>query len=326
MRGRDSGRIDRPRCVSGDIRRECNAAGLERAVFELARRQHGVFGRGQLVNLGLSEEAIDHRIRAARLHVVRRGVYGLGPLHSKLAHWMAAVLHAGPGAVLSHRSAAELWALISGFTAPIHITASSARRQRKGLRFHRPQCPDDERTTVDGISVTTVPRTLLDCAPMMSARRLERMINEADVLRLHDRLSIADLLHRYPSRPGCRKLSEALRKRNAGSTRTRSEIEELLVELVDELGLRRPAFNVQIEVDGETFEIDALWRAERIAVELDSRQFHDTPLAFERDRRRDRKLVAAGWRPVRLTGRQLTEERAAVGGDLAAMLAAAQAA
>jgi very-short-patch-repair endonuclease len=206
------------------------------------------------------------------------------------------------------------------------VTLPRARRGRPGIRFHRSSLPDDERTRFEGIPVTTVPRTLLDCAPTMSARQLERMINEADVLRLHDRLSLPDLLHRYPRRSGSRKLWEALRKRNAGSTRTRSEIEELLVELVDELGLQRPEFNVQIEVDGETFEIDALWRAERIAVELDSRQFHDTPLAFERDRRRDRKLIAAGWRPVRITWRQITDERAAVGGDLTRMLAAARAA
>ena len=239
---------------------------------------------------------------------------------------MAAVLHAGPGAVLSNRSAAELWALISGFTAPIHITASSGRRQRRSLRFHRPQCPDDERTTVDGIPATTVPRTLLDCAAAMSARQLERMMNEADVLRLHDRLSLPDLLHRYPGRPGSRALLEALRRRDGGPTLTRSELEELLIELVDEFGLRRPETNVVLEVDGETFEVDALWRAERIAVELDGRQFHDTLLAFERDRRRDRQLVAASWRPVRITWRQITEERAAVGRDLARMLASAQAA
>jgi very-short-patch-repair endonuclease len=93
---------------------------------------------------------------------------------------------------------------------------------------------------------------------------------------------------------------------------------------VDELPLRRPEFNVEIEVDGETFEIDALWRSERIAVELDSRQFHDTPLAFERDRRRDRKLTAAGWRPVRITWRQITEERGAVARDLTGMHGAAE--
>jgi hypothetical protein len=326
VRGRDSARPDRPRCVDGDIRRHCNAHGLDRAIFELARRQHGVFGRCPLVELGLSAEAIDHRVRTGRLQLVNRGVYGLGPLQSKLAHWMAAVLAAGPGAVLSHRSAAELWGLIGGFTAPIQLTASSGRRQREGVRFHRPQCPDDERTTVQGIPVTTVPRTILDCAAGMPERRVERLINEADVLRLHDRLSLPDLLHRYPRRPGSRTLWEALQKRNAGSTRTRTEIEELLIELVDELGVRRPETNVVLEVDGETFEVDALWRAERIAVELDSRQFHHTPLAFERDRRRDRKLIAANWRPVRITWRQITQERAALGRDLMTTLARAAAA
>jgi very-short-patch-repair endonuclease len=326
VRERDPARPDRPRCVSGDSCRKRNARGEDRAIFELARRQHGVVGRGQLVDLGLSEANIEYRLRVDRLHAIHRGVYGIGPLQSKLARWMAAILHAGSVAVLSHRSAAELWGLVSGFTAPIHLTASSGRRQREGLRFHRPQCPDDERTTVERIPVTTVPRTLLDCASTMSARQLERMINEADVLRYHDRLSLPDLLHRYPRRSGSRKLWEALRKRNAGSTRTRSEIEELLVELVDELGLQRPEFNVQIEVDGETFEIDALWRAERVVIELDGRQFHDTPLAFERDRRRDRKLIAAGWRPVRITWRQITAERAVVGRDLTTMLASAAAA
>jgi hypothetical protein len=155
----------------------------------------------------------------------------------------------------------------------------------------------------------------------MSERQLERLINEADVLRLYDHLSLPILLHRYPRRPGSRKLWVAIQKRDMGSTWTRSELEELLIELVDELGLRRPETNVILAIDGETFEIDALWRAERVVVELDSRQFHDTPLAFERDRRRDRKLIAAGWRPVRITWRQITEERAAVGSDLTAMLA-----
>jgi Transcriptional regulator, AbiEi antitoxin len=302
---------------------QCNSHDQNRVIVALARSQHGVVGRAQLSELGFSAEAVDHRVRAGRLHLIHRGVYGLGPLPSKLAQWMAAVLHAGPGAVLSHRSAAELWGLITGFTAPVHVTASSGRRQRHGLRFHRPQCPDDERTTVEGIPVTIVPRTILDCAPAMTERRLERLINEADVLRLYDQLSLPNLLHRYPRRPGSRALWEALSKRNGGSTITRSDLEELLIDLVDEVGLRRPETDVVLEIDGETFEIDALWRAERVAVELDSREFHLTPLAFERDRRRDRKLSVAGWRPVRITWWQITRERAAVGRDLITMCEAA---
>jgi hypothetical protein len=98
------------------------------------------------------------------------------------------------------------------------------------------------------------------------------MINEADVLRLYDHLSLSTLLRRYPRRSGSRNLTKALQKRNAGATITSSELEELLIELADELGLPRPETNVSLVIDGETFEIDALWRAERVAVELDSRE------------------------------------------------------
>ena len=276
-----------------------------------------------MIRLGLPPTAIDYRVKLGRLQVRHRGVYGLGPPESKLSRWMAAVLAVGPGAVLSHRSAAELLGLIGGFSAPIHVTAPVKRRERRGILLHRSCVPVDERTEVDGIPVTTVPRTILDCAPAMSERRLERLINEADVLRIHDRLSIPTLLHRYPRRPGSRKLTKALSKRNAGSTVTRSDLEELLIELADEVGLRRPETNVVLEIGGETFEIDALWRVERVAVELDSREFHLTPLAFERDRHRDRKLSVAGWRPVRITWWQITRERAAVGRDLLTMCEAA---
>jgi Transcriptional regulator, AbiEi antitoxin len=293
---------------------------LDRAIFQVARRQHGVLTRSQLVELGLSESNVEYRLQAGRLQALHRGVYGLGPLQSKRARWMAAVLAGGNGAVLSHRSAAQLWGLIAGFSGPIHLTVPT-KRTRPAVLLHRSNVPDDERTEVEGIPVTTVPRTILDCAATMTERQLERLINEADVLRLYDRLSIPTLLHRYPRRPGSPRLWVALQKRNAGSTRTRSDLEELLIELTDELGLPRPETNVILVIDGETFEIDALWRAERLAVELDSREFHLTPLAFERDRRRDRKLSAAGWRPVRITWRQMTEERPAVGRDLSSMVA-----
>lgn len=268
----------------------------------------------------MTESNIEYRLRARRLNARYRGVYALGPLQSQFAHWMAAVLAGGPGAVLSHRSAAEVWRLIGGFTVPIHLTASSGRRPREGLRFHCHVCPGDERTTVEGIPVTSVPRTILDCSTGMSERRVERLINEADVLRLHDRLSLPDLLHRYPGRPGSHTVRTALDRRNAGSTVTRSEFEDRFVEFADAYGFRRPGINASLVIDGREIEVDALWRSERVVVELDSRQFHDTPAAFEADRRRDRRLIAAGWRPVRITWRQLTEEPEAVARDLRRML------
>lgn len=102
---------------------------------------------------------------------------------------------------------------------------------------------------------------------------------------------------------------------------THSDLEELFVEFLDASGIPRPEINAPLELGDTTIEVDALWRAQRVALELDSRAFHDAHAAFEDDRRRDRKLSAGGWRPVRVTWRQLTRERGELETDLRRMLA-----
>src|SRR4051812_19124047 len=100
------------RRVDRDMRGEGVARGGDREIGRLASRQHGVVSRVQLRALGLSDDAIDRRLAAGRLHAVHRGVYAVG--HSVLARrglWLAAVLACGPGAVLSHAAAAALWEL-----------------------------------------------------------------------------------------------------------------------------------------------------------------------------------------------------------------------
>jgi hypothetical protein len=151
-------------------------------------------------------------------------------------------------------------------------------------------------------------------------RRFEAALNQADALRLWDGPSLPALLERYPGRAGSRVVRLGLELRAAGAAVTRSEFEERFVEFVHGVGIRRPEINGSLLLGGDWIEIDALWRIERVALELDSRQFHDTPAAFEADRRRDRRLIAAGWRPVRITWRQLTEEPDAVARDLRSML------
>ncbi len=233
---------------------------------------------------------------------------------------MAAVLAGGPGAVLSHRSAAELWGLRPGQTSPIEITATQRRRRRKGLTPHCSPLPSDETTVHIGIPTTTVPRTILDQAASMTVRQVERMINEADVQQLWDQLSLDDLLGRYPNRAGSAAVREALRGRRAGATVTKSELEEMLIELVDEFGLRRPEVNGTLSVDGRVFEPDCLWRDAGLVVELDSRQFHDAVQAFEADRERDRRLMLAGWSTIRVTHRMLTLGRRQLATDLTDLL------
>lgn len=200
----------------------------------------------------------------------------------------------------------------------VDVTVAENRRPCNGVRFHRTAIPPDERTVLYGIPVTTVPRTLLDLAAVLDGRRLERAINEADVLRLTDALSLRDLLVRYPRRAGTPAIAAALAARAAGATVTRSELEERFLDLLERHGLSRPRTNTYI--DG--IEVDCAWPAQRLIVELDGHAAHGTREAFERDRERDRLLQAAGWRVIRVTWRQVSADPAAVATDLRTLLAA----
>jgi very-short-patch-repair endonuclease len=199
------------------------------------------------------------------------------------------------------------------------VTVPTHREPRRGICFHRSEVPADERTVLNGIRATTMPRTLFDLAAVLDQRQLERAINEADYLRLTDPLSLPSLLARHPRRKGAATLRRALAVRAAGATRTRSELEELLLSLLDRHGLPRPRINLYIPGIGE---VDCAWPAARLVVELDSRQAHATLAAFERDRERDRLLTAAGWRVIRVTWRQLDPDPTAVMADLGRLLGA----
>jgi very-short-patch-repair endonuclease len=224
---------------------------------------------------------------------------------------MAAVLAYGPGTVLSHRPGGAHWQFVRD-RGPCEVTVAKARRSRPGIRVHHVRLPSDEITIHEGIPVTTVPRTIFDFAAEASQRELERAINEAEVLRLWDELSLDHLLDRYPRHKGNRAIRAALQERRAGATVTKSELEEMFITLIDAAGIPRPEINAIVE----GFEVDAVWRDERLVVELDGRDTHGTAAAFERDRERDRILQVAAWRPVRVTYRQMRDSPRAVVGDL----------
>jgi hypothetical protein len=238
---------------------------------------------------------------------------------------MAAVLACGPGAALSHRSAARLWRLIRSSNAVVEITRSTGLRGRPGIRVHRASLPADELARVDGILVTSVSRTLLDLAAVLTKRQLERALNEAEVLGLTDRVSVPELLERYPRRGGSAVLRALLGEGVAVAGITRSELEERFVAFLDAYGLPRPRLNADLAIQGRFFEVDCLWRDERLVVELDGKAAHGTGRAFEQDRERDRLLMAAGWRVVRLTWRQLHGDAPAVAADLRKLLTASAA-
>jgi hypothetical protein len=155
---------------------------------------------------------------------------------------------------------------------------------------------------------------------VVDRRTLERAIAEAEVLGLTDRLSVRELLGRYPRRRGTAVLRELLCEEAVVRGIARSELEERFLALVESHGLPRPMLNAPAQAAGRFFELDASWPDRRLAVELDGRAAHGTARAFERDRERDRLLVAAGWRVIRVTWRQLHDDGPAVAADLRSLL------
>ena len=276
---------------------------IDEAIAVLAQRQHGVVARRQLIALGLGRRAIAHRLECGRLHLVHRGVYAVGHrVLSQRGRWMAAVLACGEGAVLSHESAAALWTIRGTAKSRIDVTAPRDLRPRPGLQPHRAVLPADELTVHDGIPTTTPARTLLDLAAVVPRQTLERALDEAEVLRLPGPQTLLD---RYPRRRGAAALRTLLLT-SRSPTPTRTELEAKFLAFLDDWGFDRPLINTIVE----TYEVDAAWRDARLIVELDGFDVHKTRTAFERDRKRDRRLTAAGWRVIRLTWRQLADGEA----------------
>ena len=157
------------------------------SVWELARQQHGVIARRQLLALGFDRDAIKHRIRKGRLHPLYRGVYAVGrPELTQHGRWMAAILAKGPAAVLSHRSAASLYGIAKQEGNAIHVAVPthSRRSSSRGITIHRRT--ELSATTRQGVPVTTIEDTLIDLATQTTRDQLEQAINEADKRDLID--------------------------------------------------------------------------------------------------------------------------------------------
>jgi very-short-patch-repair endonuclease len=295
---------------------------LERAIGALARRQHGVVTRTQLIGLGLGTGAIDWRLRTGRLRALQRGVYFVGPVAPQLAGEMAAVLSCGRGAVLSPRIATSLWRLLPPPTPPGDIEVTVMGRdpgRRPGVRVHRVRrLEPDEVTTFQGIPITTPARTALDLAAIVSARELEQAVAEVQRRGLADPRRLGVLVGRYPTRRGAG-LLRRLTRPNERPAITRSQAEERFLALIRDAELPSPEANVMLH----GFEVDFLWREERLVVEIDGYAFHADRQAFERDRRRDAELAAHGYRVIRVTWRQLLDAPTVVVARVAQVLARA---
>jgi very-short-patch-repair endonuclease len=221
---------------------------------------------------------------------------------------------------LSHRSAAALWRIALRAHGPIEVTRTRGWRAPPGLTVHRGILPADEVGVIDGIPTTGLARTFLDLASVVPRNRVEKALGEAEVLTLTDKLSIRELIDRYPRRQGTAVLRSLVDSGAATQGVTRSALEDRFAALLDDADLPRPRFNADLQVRGRFLEVDCLWAEQRLIVELDGRAVHGTRRAFEKDRERDRLLLTDGWRVIRVTWRQLNDDAPAVIADLRRLL------
>ncbi|HEX4732362.1 MAG TPA: type IV toxin-antitoxin system AbiEi family antitoxin domain-containing protein [Solirubrobacterales bacterium] len=294
---------------------------LDRKVAALAGRQHGVVGRWQLAELGLTEQMVRTRIARGGLNPLHRGVYAVG--HRALtveSRWMAAVLAHGPHAVLSHRSAGQLWGLYPRSGIAPEVTAPGSKKTKKRIVAHRGQVMRDEVVRVRGIPVTSVPRTMFDLAGMLKERDVERAWNEMEVRGYRQRLSVPHLLERYPGRKGSLLLSRLADRKTLPVGITRNDLEETFLALIDRFELPRPQMNVHVALRGRFYEIDCLWEDRKVAIELDGGGAHGTTEAFQKDRERDRILAAEHYTTARITWDHIQQTPEEVAADLRSIL------
>ncbi len=234
--------------------------------------------------------------------------------------WMAAVLACGPNALLSHRSAAALWNLAPTSSPLIDVTVPRGRSGHEGIALHQVRSLSEaDRAVVDAIPVTSVARTLFDLAEVVDRRRLERAFEQAERLRLLDMRAIADGCDRSPGRRALKPLRALLADLYPADHETRSELERRFLDFCRGACLPLPETNVLVE----GFEVDAVWRKEKLVVELDSYEFHGTRAAFERDRARDVTLQLAGYRVPRVTSRRLSADPVGLAAAIRALLGGA---
>ena len=308
--------IDIDRAIRGERR----SRDWDATVALLAERQHGVVSRLQLIEIGLGADAIDRRIQAGRLHPIHRGVYAVG--HRRLSRegrYLAAVL--ATDGVLSHRSAADLWELRASREPGIDVTVSADRRGEPRLRIHRNAIERIETTTRHGIPVTKPLRTLLDLAAVIDQRQLERAIRQAVYQRLTTTALLVEAVHERAGHRGNKAMRKALVSLGEAPGLTRSELEEEFLEFLRRHRLPMPELNVEMRIGRRKIEADCVWREQKLIVELDGRNAHDSTPAFEADRARDSALIAALWRVVRVTSARLRTDARRLATELRTLLA-----
>lgn len=278
------------------------------AVASIAAEQHGQVSTRQLLACGLESKGITRRVRAGRLHRVHRGVYAVGhPALTLHARFSAAVLACGVDCALSHVSAAALWGFLAWEDrAPEVTVVGSSTRAIAGVRIHRART-FDERDVLrrHAIRVTSPARTLLDLAVVLRPHALRTAARRAQAEKRVNVRQLAEILARGNGHHGVGALRAIVAD---GPAPTRSELEDILLDLLDGANIERPELNAPLIVDRRRIVPDCLWRDRRLVIEADGRIWHDDPLTRRNDADKQAMLEAHGYRVMRVTWRQIAEQ------------------
>jgi Protein of unknown function (DUF559) len=281
----------------------------DRNVSRLASEEWGVLSLDELRGCGLSEDMIFRRVRRGRLHGLHRGVFAVGHANVSLeGRWLAAVKACGAGAVLSHFSAAALWEMVEWDGRRPEVTVKDTTpRVHTGIRVHRTLYLDaNDVRRQSGIPVTSPARTGLDLCSQLPEPGARRAIRKGISDRWLNVRQLIEILDRQARRPGARRLCRIVA---GGAVPTRTELEDIVLDVILAAGLPRPHVNVPLRLDGRRVVPDFRWPDRKLIVEADSRTWHDNKLAREDDAERQALLEAHGERVVRVTWEQAVSDR-----------------
>ncbi len=288
------------------VARQPQPAKPEHVLSTTARRQHGVFTRRQALAAGFTHQAIKTRLTNGSFVRVLRGVYRFGAApRSWKQDVLAVVIWAGDDAVASHGTAAKLWRFPVA-PAWVEITVPARRDPpNRNIRIHRGRVPAKE--IVDGIAVTTAARTLLDIADRVDAGPLETMIDDAIARRIATTASLEWELAMSggSGRYGSARFRKALAHLRDGHCE--SPLENKVLRVLLAAGLPLPLRQYEIRDPAFTARVDFAYPDAKVAIEVDSYEYHSSRTRFDDDRRRDARLKAIDWQVIRVTDRALAD-------------------
>ena len=296
-----------------------NGSETRRRIAAIVNRQDGPISRRQLLGAGLSHSAIDGRLSRGALFPVYVGVYKLSPasLSRRGQLWAALLALPGPG-LISHGWAAWLWGIedIGG-----RITLTVARRCQalpdSRIKIYRRGVGREDRSRRQGLPCTSVERTVIDLAPL-GAKRAQRAFEEADRLDLLDAARMRAACDRAKGRPGIVRVRRLMEEWDRDRP-TKRHLEGDFLDLCREHELPTPILNTYIA----GWEVDAFWSDAKLAVEVDSYEYHGKDRSqFDRDREKGLGIAAAGIELIRLGDRDINHRRSKTAAILRRKLAA----